>query len=123
VHVPGWHESTQALQASGRLQMVGIIQEQHPDRARLFMQWKQLDWPILVDSLNLLGVAVVPITVAIDEHGVVRAINPRKETIEQDFLAKTFDPPHAGAAAADVAPRAARTRQPGRQAPAGAWRK
>ena len=103
--------------------MVGIIQEQHPDRARLFMQWKQLDWPILVDSLNLLGVAVVPITVAIDEHGVVRAINPRKETIEQDFLAQTFDPPHAGAAAADVAPRAARTRQPGRQAPAGAWRK
>jgi hypothetical protein len=43
--------------------MVGIIQEQHPDRAGLFMQWKQMDWPILVDSLNLLGVAVVPVHV------------------------------------------------------------
>ena len=26
--------------------MVGIIQEQHPDRARLFMQWKEMGWPI-----------------------------------------------------------------------------
>lgn len=53
--------------------MAGIVQEQHPDRARLFMQWKRMDWPILVDSLNLLGVQVVPLTVAIDEHGIVRA--------------------------------------------------
>ena len=53
--------------------MAGIVQEQHPDRTRLFMQWKQMEWPILVDSLNLLGVDAVPITVAIDEHGIVRA--------------------------------------------------
>jgi len=78
--------------------MVGIVQEQHADRARLFMQWKQMDWPVLVDSLNLLGVSVVPITVAIDEHGIVRAINPRKDTIQEDFLAKTFDPPATGVA-------------------------
>ncbi len=48
---------------------VGIILEQHPERCRLFMQWKQMDWPVMVDSLNLLGMAVVPVTVAIDEHG------------------------------------------------------
>jgi hypothetical protein len=102
--------------------MVGIVQEQHPDRARLFMQWKQMDWPILVDSLNLLGVSVVPITVAIDEHGVVRAINPRKETIERDFLSKTYEPP-ASSAAIPVEPRPAVGRPPGRRAPAGAWRK
>lgn len=52
--------------------MVGIIQEQHPDRCRLFMQWKQMDWPILVDSLNLLEVTAVPITLTIDEHGIIR---------------------------------------------------
>jgi tetratricopeptide (TPR) repeat protein len=73
--------------------MVGIIQEQHPDRARLFMQWKQMGWPILVDSLNLLGVAVVPITLAIDEYGIIRAVNPERETIEQSFLTKTYSKP------------------------------
>ena len=70
--MPGWHEATKDLQNDGKLQMVGIIQEQHPDRARLFMQWKQMGWPILVDSYNLLGVPYVPITLAVDEHGVIR---------------------------------------------------
>ena len=63
--MPGWHEATKQLQQDGKVQMVGIIQEQHPDRCRLFMQWKQMDWPILVDSLDLLGVSGVPLTVAI----------------------------------------------------------
>jgi len=65
---------------------VGIIQEQHPDRCRLFMQWKQMDWPILVDALNLYGVSAVPITYAIDEAGVVRAVNPKPAELEA-FLA------------------------------------
>jgi hypothetical protein len=101
--------------------MVGIVQEQHPDRARLFMQWKQMDWPVLVDSLNLLGVSVVPITVAIDEHGVVRAMNPRKETIEREFLAKTYEPPATGATVAEPAHSSGRA--PGRRASIGVWRK
>ncbi len=44
------------------------------------MQWKQLDWPVLVDPLNLLDVSVVPLAVLIDEEGVVRALlrDPRK---------------------------------------------
>ena len=65
---------------------MGIIQEQHPDRCRLFMQWKQMDWPILVDALNLYGVSAVPITYAIDEAGVVRAVNPKPAELEA-FLA------------------------------------
>ncbi|MCI0418418.1 MAG: tetratricopeptide repeat protein, partial [Acidobacteria bacterium] len=77
--------------------MVGIIQEQHPDRTRLFMQWKPMGWPILVDSLNLLGVAVVPITLAIDEYGIVRAINPERESIEKSFLNQTYPKPQAQA--------------------------
>ncbi len=70
--MPVWHEATKSLQADGKVQMLGIIQEQHSDRCRLFMQWKQMDWPVMVDSLNLLGVEVVPITLAIDEAGVIR---------------------------------------------------
>jgi hypothetical protein len=74
VHVPGWHEATQSLRENGDIRMVGIIQEQHPDRARLFMQWKRMGWPILVDSYNLLEVPYVPITLAVDEHGIIRQV-------------------------------------------------
>lgn len=91
--MPGWHEATKGFQEQGKLQMVGIIEEQHPDRARLFMQWKQMSWPILVDSLDLLNVSAVPITVAIDEFGIVRAINPKRETIEETFLRKRYEKP------------------------------
>ena len=57
--------------------MIGIIQEQHPERTQLFMQWKEMDWPILVDSLNLLNVSAVPITALIDENGIVRKLRPQ----------------------------------------------
>jgi tetratricopeptide (TPR) repeat protein len=107
VHVPGWHEATKDLQDAGRLQMVGIIQEQHPDRARLFMQWKKMGWPILVDSYNLLGVRVVPITLAIDEHGVIRQVNPPRgdvDLLERTFLTRDFEPPETLAGGGSKAP-------------------
>lgn len=94
--MPGWHEATLDLQQAGKLQMVGIIQEQHPDRCRLFMQWKRMNWPVLVDSYNLLGVSVVPIVLAVDEHGIIRMVNPRRddrETLISDFLDRSFERP------------------------------
>lgn len=63
--------------------MLGVIQEQHPDRAALFMQWKQMGWPILVDSLDLLGAEVVPQHIFIDEAGIVRAIGARMSDLEE----------------------------------------
>ncbi|MFQ5718592.1 MAG: hypothetical protein ACE5IK_03500 [Acidobacteriota bacterium] len=86
MHVPGWHERTRKLQDDGRIQMLGILQEQHPDRARLFMQWKEMGWPLMVDSLDLLDVGVVPLTVLIDERGVVFAIRPDTASFDA-FLA------------------------------------
>jgi hypothetical protein len=88
--VPGWHADTLDLQKTGAIQMLGIIQEQHPDRCALFMQWKQMDWPILVDSLNLYGIDVVPVTYAIDEHGIVRYINPTRDDFKT-FVAARYD--------------------------------
>lgn len=75
--------------------MVGIIQEQHPDRCKLFMQWKKMDWPIMVDSFGLLNVSAVPITLGIDEHGVVRRLprRPDASKLAAEFLDKEFDPP------------------------------
>ena len=74
--MPGWHAATTQLEAEGKVRTIGILQEQHPDRARLFMQWKGMDWPLFVDSLNLLRMAVVPLTVFVDQHGIVRQIGP-----------------------------------------------
>ncbi len=76
------------------MQVVGIIQEQHPARARLFMQWKSMDWPILVDSLNLLGTSLVPVTLFIDEWGIIREVAPPLEDAQnrvRSFLRQDFD--------------------------------
>ena len=118
--MPGWHDATKRLQAEGRFQMVGLIQEQHPDRARLFMQWKGMSWPILVDSLNLLNTSVVPQTLAIDEHGIVRLINPDKDRIEEEFLSQHYE----ATLAAQAMPPAgeATVSRPTERASAGEWR-
>jgi hypothetical protein len=79
--VPGWHVLTQPYAERGLLNVVGIIQEQHPERARLFMQWKEMGWPLLVDSLNLLGVSGAPITLFLDEAGVIQSVNPRRSDL------------------------------------------
>lgn len=80
--MPGWHGLTQPYVEQGLLNVVGIIQEQHPERARLFMQWKEMEWPLLVDSLNLLGVSGAPITLFLDEAGVIQSVNPRRSDLD-----------------------------------------
>jgi len=88
--VPVWHKATRKWVADGKLTVLGITQEQHPDRCRLFSQWQKFDWPIVWDPINLLESEAVPIIVAIDEHGIVRSTKPRPATFEQDFLNVTF---------------------------------
>ncbi len=88
--MPVWHEATREWAKNGRLVLLGVDQEQHADRCRLFAQWKRFDWPILHDPINLLEAPAVPIVLAIDEHGIVRAIRPRPETFQAEFLDKTF---------------------------------
>ncbi len=70
--------------------MLGVIQEQHAERCRLFAQWKGLDWPIVQDPVNLLGPKAVPIFVALDAAGVVRAVNP--DPREFDRFLTSSDP-------------------------------
>lgn len=78
---------------------MGVVQEQHPERARLYAQWRRLDWPIFVDSLNLLNLSGVPIPLLLDRSGVVRA---REITAESVAAIVEGDFP-----AAEGAPRAA----------------
>lgn len=104
--MPVWHRTTRQWVADGKLVIIGITQEQHSDRCRLFSQWQNFDWPILWDPINSLESAAVPILVAIDEHGIVRSTRPRPETFEQEFLNVTFPndgTPTSGQAATEVA--------------------
>lgn len=99
-----WQEKLDPLVKSGKLQVVGIVQEQHPARTQLYAQWRELSWPLLVDSLNLLSLNAVPVPVAIDEHGIVRHFgeDPRQyldEFLSGDDPAATKAGPRAPAAA------------------------
>jgi hypothetical protein len=122
--VPVWHEATREWVKQGRLVLLGVTQEQHADRCRLFAQWKRLDWPILHDPINLLEAPAVPIVVPIDEHGIVRAVRPRPETLEADFLDKTFadDAPSDAPRSAGPPDAAALRRQAEANPGAVAWR-
>lgn len=98
--LPVWQEELDPLVKSGKLKVVGIVQEQHPARTRLYAQWRELSWPILVDSLNLLELKAVPIPVAIDEHGIVRHFGDDPRPYIEAFLSDDF------AAPAEPGPRA-----------------
>lgn len=51
--------------------------EQHPDRARLFLQWQGIAWPVWADAMDLLDVAVVPRSFLLDAQGRVLAVDPK----------------------------------------------
>jgi len=99
--VPVWHARTREWVESGRLIVVGIDQEQHAERCRLFAQWHGIGWPILHDPIDAMDAAAVPIFTAIDEYGIVRNTRPSLETLEADFLDADFPPP-PGATARDL---------------------
>ena len=61
------------------------------------MQWKEMGWPILVDPINVTGTRVVPETWAIDEYGIVRIVNPRQSSFEDDFINQSFPQPEGEA--------------------------
>ena len=69
--------------------MAGIVQEQHPERAALYLQWQKMDWPVLADPFNELQVKVVPIVLLVDEAGVIRFRNPKMKQVTE-FLATNY---------------------------------
>lgn len=88
--MPVWHDTTKQFVADGKLVLLGVTQEQHPERCRLFAQWKGFEWPILHDPINVLGSSAVPIVLAIDEHGIVRSARPNPKTFAAEFVNATF---------------------------------
>lgn len=96
--MPGWHKQIKDLVKDDKIEMVGIIQEQHPDRCRLFAQWQQFDWPILHDPLNVIPTRAVPVVIAIDEHGVVQSTRPRPDWVRNEFIKTDYPKPEKTAA-------------------------
>ncbi len=90
--MPVWNTKLQEWIREKKLVVIGIAQEQNPDRCRLFAQWHKLNWPILHDPINVMQVRGVPIEVAIDEYGIVRSIRPDLKTFKKEFIDKTFAP-------------------------------
>jgi tetratricopeptide (TPR) repeat protein len=91
--VPVWHAKAQKLVDAGRLVIVGVVEEQHPDRCRLFLQWQRIKWPMMHDPINTLRLSAVPIITAIDEYGIVRFKRPDPASIERDFLDRSYPKP------------------------------
>ena len=102
--MPVWHEGTAQWVKEGKLALLGIIQEQHPDRCRLLAQWMGFKWPILQDPISVLEPLAVPILVAIDEHGIVRSTKPQLNTFKAEFLDKIFPDDAKGEVAARMTP-------------------
>ena len=95
--MPVWHGVTEELRREEALVVIGITQEQHPARCRLFAQWQGFDWPILWDPFNLTGAKAVPGVYAVDEFGIVRKsrLDPRRvdDELIGEFLMGEFDEP------------------------------
>ncbi len=81
-----WQQVIQPFVDAGKLTVVGVVQEQHPGRARLYAQWREIGWPILVDSLNVLDLSLVPVPVALDASGIVRHVNIRPNRFAMKFM-------------------------------------
>lgn len=98
--MPVWHATVKELN-SDSLVVLGVVQEQHAERTKLYKQWKQYDFPIAQDSMTKLGAAVVPIFIGIDEYGIVRNTKLRPAGLKK-FLATKFDEPNEPAPIEDT---------------------
>ena len=116
MHVPVWHERTRALVEAGELAIVGIVQEQHPDRTALYAQWQGVDFPILWDPFGVAGLEVVPVVSAADEHGIVRAAKLDPRRFEDQFVAGFMEVEYAPLPAAPARELAFRVSDPAREA-------
>lgn len=96
--LPVWRRTVAPWVRDNRLVVIGVVQEQHPDRAALYRQWRKFDWPIAVDALNTLGISVVPLLLTIDESGVIRHRGLQPKQLAEEFLGNNFakTPPPAG---------------------------
>lgn len=86
-----WHQAIKELGAEN-LAVIGVVQEQHSERTRLYKQWKQYDFPIVQDPVTQNGIAVVPVFIGIDEHGIVQSTRMRPSNLKKFVETKSEAP-------------------------------
>lgn len=84
-----WYQTLKPFLDKKQIHVVGIVQEQHPERTRLYKQWKQFSFPIMVDSLNILGFHAIPIVMGLDESGIVRYSRMKRRQLKT-FLGANY---------------------------------
>lgn len=87
-----WYKTAKPYLEAGDFAILGVVQEQHAERAQLYKQWKQYDFPIAQDATTELKLDKVPIPVLIDQFGVVRKVGARPQELAS-FIKKDFEPP------------------------------
>ena len=90
--MPVWHEVLLPWRDDDLVQVIGIAQEQHPERTELYSLWQELDWPILWDPFNITGSSAVPNYILVDEHGIVRSTRAPRGEVES-FLETEYPAP------------------------------
>lgn len=88
--VPRWYEALAPLVKSEKLVIVGVAHDVYAERARLFVQWKGIDGPILHDPVNHVRLSRLPRFVAIDENGYVRDTAPELKSFSSRFVNRKF---------------------------------
>ena len=91
--VKQWRERTEQLVTDEKLVLLGVMHDQHRDRCALFARWKGIDFPILHDPMNLSNVSRLPTVVGLDEHGVVRVVDPDPDQLVKGFVRKKYKAP------------------------------
>jgi hypothetical protein len=91
-YLEGWHEASEPLRKEEKLQIVGIAEEQHPDRTALYAQWKGWRWTILWDPLDVAVVLITPHVYLLDAHGIVRAVDPDPKRLAE-LIANEYPKP------------------------------
>jgi len=87
---------TQPYIDAGDLIVIGLVQEQHPERAQLYAQWREMDWPIMWDPFNTTGALAVPYAYMIDECGVLQGKRLNEDSLAA-FMEAEFDAPEDSA--------------------------
>ena len=87
-----WYKAAKPYLESGEFAILGVVQEQHAERAQLYKQWKQYDFPIAQDATTELNLNAVPIPVLIDQYGVVRKVGAKPNDLIS-FIKRDYQAP------------------------------
>lgn len=88
--MPVWYETLKPFVNENKVVILGVVQEQHASRTRLYRQWGKYDFPIVQDPMTKLGMRAVPLIIAIDEQGIVRGTKLRPNQVDSQFLSVDY---------------------------------